>query len=155
LKIKRIWLELLQDADVEIHAETYILPLQSQYISLLFFLIYNKDKFKLNFDIYNKNTRQKYFHLLSWNFSLYQNWIYFTGIKLLNNLPQSIQNLGNNTEQFKLALRNYIHDHSLYSINNYFIGNKDWCKINIIYIFKPKLSVLMYVTYDMFCIQRY
>jgi hypothetical protein len=44
-----------------------ILPLQSQYIlSLLLLLICNKDKFKLHFDIYDMNTRQKYnFHLPS------------------------------------------------------------------------------------------
>jgi hypothetical protein len=54
-----------------------ILPLQSQYIlSLLWFVVYNKNTFKLNSNVYNLNTRQKYnLHLSSSNFSLYQKGI--------------------------------------------------------------------------------
>jgi hypothetical protein len=59
------------------------------------------------------NTRQKYnYHLPSSNLSLYQKGVYFTGIKLFNNLPQSIKNFSNDTKQFKSALKNYLHAHS-------------------------------------------
>jgi hypothetical protein len=49
-----------------------ILPLQSQYIlSLLLFVVDNKNKFKLNSNFYNMNTRHKYnYHLSSSNVSL-------------------------------------------------------------------------------------
>jgi hypothetical protein len=54
--------------------------------------------YKLNYNVYNMNTRQKYnFHLRSSNLSLYQKGVYFTGIKVVNNLPQSIKNLSNDT----------------------------------------------------------
>jgi hypothetical protein len=46
--------------------------------------------------------------------------VYFTGIKLFNNLPQSMKNLSSDTKQFKLALKNYVHAHSFYSIDEYF-----------------------------------
>jgi hypothetical protein len=51
-----------------------LLPLQSQYIlSLLLFVVDNKNKFKLNSDVYNMNTRQKCnFQVPSSNLSLYQ-----------------------------------------------------------------------------------
>jgi hypothetical protein len=73
-----------------------------------------KDKFKCNFNVYNMNTRQKYnFHLPSSNLSLYKKGVQFTGIKMFNNLPQSIKILSNDTKQFKLALKNYLHAHFL------------------------------------------
>jgi hypothetical protein len=51
--------------------------------------------------------------------------IYFTGIKVFNNLPQSIKNLSNDTKQFKSALKNYLHAHSFYSIDEYFSVNRE------------------------------
>jgi hypothetical protein len=68
-------------------------------LSLLLFVIDNKSKFKLNCNVYNMNTIQKYnFHLPSSNLSLYSKGVYFTGIKVYNNLPQSIKNLSNDTK---------------------------------------------------------
>jgi hypothetical protein len=49
--------------------------------------------------------------------------VYVTGIKVFNNLPQSIKNLSNGTKQFKLALKNYLHAHSFNSIDEYFNVN--------------------------------
>jgi hypothetical protein len=70
------------------------------------------------------NTRQKYnYHLPSSNLSLFQKEVYFTGIKMFNNLPQSIKNLSNGTKQFKSALKNYLHAHSFYSIDEYISVN--------------------------------
>jgi hypothetical protein len=79
-----------------------ILPLQSQYILSLFLLVFkDENKFLLNSNIYNMNTRQKYkYHLPSSSLSLYQKEVYFTSIKVFNNLPQSINNLSNDTKQF-------------------------------------------------------
>jgi hypothetical protein len=110
-----------------------ILPLQSQYmLSLFLFVVDNKNKFKLNYNVYNMNIRQKYnFHLPLWNLSLYQKEVYFTCIKMINILPQSIRNLSNDTKQFKSALKNYPHPHPFYSIDEYFNANRDWCKIKL------------------------
>jgi hypothetical protein len=77
------------------------------------------------------NTRQKYNYHLPSNLSLYQKGVCFTGIKVFNNLPQSIKNLSNETEQFKSASKNYLHAHSFYSIDEYLSVNRDWCKIKL------------------------
>jgi hypothetical protein len=60
-----------------------ILPLQWQYIlSLLLFVVNNKNKFQLNSDVYHINTRQKLtFHQPSYNLSLYQKGDCSSGIK--------------------------------------------------------------------------
>jgi hypothetical protein len=50
---------------------------------------------------------------------------------VFNNLPQSIKNLINDTKQFKSALKNYLHAHSFYSIDEYFNVNREWCKIKL------------------------
>jgi hypothetical protein len=57
------------------------------------------------------------FHLPSSNLSLYQKGVYFTGIKVYNSLPKSIKNLSNDTKQFKSELKNYLHAHIFYSID--------------------------------------
>jgi hypothetical protein len=78
------------------------------------------------------NTRQKYnYHLPSSNLSLYRKGVYFTGIKVFNNLPQSIKNLSNDTKQFKPVLKNYLHAHSFYCVDEYFNVNREWCKIKL------------------------
>jgi hypothetical protein len=78
------------------------------------------------------NTRQKYnYHLPSSNLSLYQKGVYFTSIKVFNDLPQSIKNLSNDTKQFKSELKNYIHAHSFYSIDEYLSVNREGCKIKL------------------------
>jgi hypothetical protein len=49
----------------------------------------------------------------------------FTGIKVFNNLQQSIKYLSNDTKQFKLALKNCLRTHSFYSIDEYFNVNRE------------------------------
>jgi hypothetical protein len=78
------------------------------------------------------NTRQKYnYHLPSSNLSLYQKGVYFTGIKVFNNLPQSIKNLSNDTKQFKSALKKCLYAYFFYSIDEYFHVNREQCKIKL------------------------
>jgi hypothetical protein len=62
------------------------MPLKSQYIlSLLLSVVNNKNKFKLDSDVYNINFRQKHnFHQPPSNLS----GVYSTGIKVFNGLPQ-------------------------------------------------------------------
>jgi hypothetical protein len=78
------------------------------------------------------NTRQKYnYHLPSSNVSQYQKGVYLTGIKVFNNLPQSIKTLSNDTKQLKSVLKNYLHANSFYSIDEYFSVNREWSKIKL------------------------
>jgi hypothetical protein len=78
------------------------------------------------------NTREKYnYHLPSSNLSLYQKGVYFTGIIVFNSLTQRIKNLSKETKQFKSALKNYLHAHSFYSIDEYINVDREWCKIKL------------------------
>jgi hypothetical protein len=71
-----------------------ILPLQSQYIlSILLFVVNNKNKFKIISDVHHINTRQKNNFYEPSNLSLYQKGVYSTGIKICNHLPSSIKNV--------------------------------------------------------------
>jgi hypothetical protein len=43
--------------------------------------------------------------------------------KSVQQFPQSIKNSSNDTKQFKSALKNYLHAHFFYSIDEYFNVN--------------------------------
>jgi hypothetical protein len=45
--------------------------------------------------------------------------------KMFNNLPQIIKNLSNDTKEFILALKNFLHANSFYSIDEYFNINRE------------------------------
>jgi len=76
-----------------------ILPLPSQYIlSLLLFVVSNKNKLKLNSGVCNTNTTQK---------------IIFTNLHqfyhCFNNLPHGIKNFSDNPKQIKSTLNYYLY----------------------------------------------
>ena len=66
-----------------------ILPLQSQYIlSLLTFVVENKNLFYVNSEKDSFNTRQNFnLRQPQVNLTLYQKGVYYSGIKVFNNLP--------------------------------------------------------------------
>jgi hypothetical protein len=66
-----------------------ILPLMSQYIfSTLMFIIKNKHQFTVNSETHNINTRQhSNLHRPAMNLTGYKQGIYYSGIKMYNNLP--------------------------------------------------------------------
>jgi len=89
-----------------------IVPLQSQYIlSLLLFIVDNKDPFQVNSEMHSINTRQNSnLHLPQANLTLYQKGAYYSGIKDFNNLPTHIRNLSCDVKRFKLELGKLLHE---------------------------------------------
>jgi len=71
-----------------------ILPLQTQYIlSLLLFVVNNKNLFHINSEVHNFNTRQNSnLHQPQANISLYQRGAYCSGIKVFKSIPSNIKN---------------------------------------------------------------
>jgi len=69
-----------------------ILPLLLQYmLSLLIFVVNNRDQFLINSEIHNINTRHSTnLHLPSANLGIYHKRVYYPGIKIFNSLPFSI-----------------------------------------------------------------
>jgi hypothetical protein len=88
-----------------------ILPLQSQYIcSLLCFVVNNMDLYQFVSDIHSRNSRQGYnlnLYQPSAHLSLYQNGVYYMGIKVFNNLPLYLKQLYINCTGFKSALKEF------------------------------------------------
>ena len=93
------------------------LPLPPQYIlPPPIFLVNNKNKFKLNSDANNTNTRQKYnFHQRSSNLQLHQKEVCSTGIKVFHSLSQCTKNISDNSGQFRSAVEDYLHAQSFQS----------------------------------------
>jgi hypothetical protein len=99
-----------------------ILPLQSQHIlSLLLFVINNRDYFTVNSGIHNINTRTKSnLHQPISNLSTYQKGTYYSGIKVFNSLPTQMKDLSHNRNKFKTALKTFLYFHSFYTLDEYF-----------------------------------
>ena len=75
-----------------------ILPLTSQYmLSLLMFVVQNKNLFLTNNDNHHLGTRQgNNLYLPQANLTIYQKGAYYSGIKTFNNLPLEIKNVAGN-----------------------------------------------------------
>jgi hypothetical protein len=58
------------------------------------------------------------------NLSYFQNSTYYVGIKTVNSLPPSVTIL-KNYAKFKAALRNYLHTHLFYSVDELFMCKDD------------------------------
>jgi hypothetical protein len=71
-----------------------ILPLSSQYIfSILFFVVNNWGCFTPNSTYHNNNnTRQRNdLHLPQLTLAVYQKVVYYSGIKIFNDLPKALK----------------------------------------------------------------
>jgi hypothetical protein len=95
-----------------------ILPLYSQYIfSVSIFVVKNSDIFKFNSAIHSINTRQGFdLHFPSNKLAKVQKGVYYSGIKIFNNLPQGIRNVLNDITKFKQALKDFLLAGSFYSL---------------------------------------
>jgi len=104
-----------------------ILSIPCQYIlSLMSFIINNQEIFQTNSSIHNMNTRNKY-HLLRPNakLSFFKKSIFYAGMKIFNILPPSVTILQNDKAKFKAALGKYLHTHSFYIVDEFFMCKDD------------------------------
>jgi len=103
-----------------------ILPLPYQHIlSLLLFMIRNKNQFLVNSEIYHTDTRQyRNFHQPFVNLTKYQKVVYYLGVKVFNMLPSYIKIESDNSKKFKLVLQKFLYENSFYSLDEYFEPKK-------------------------------
>jgi hypothetical protein len=103
-----------------------ILLLKSQYIySVLLFVSKNWKLFTTNHDAHNLQTRHRNdLYLPTSTLTLYQKGVYYTGIKLFNNLPRNIKEIVGPPKQFKIALRKYLVTHCFYDFVEYYQVNE-------------------------------
>ena len=104
-----------------------ILPVPCHYIlSLMNFIINNQEIFQTNSSIHNINTRNK--HCLQRpgpNLSCFRKSTFCTGIKIFNSSPPRVTVLKNDVAKFKAVLRKYLHIHSLYIVDKFFMCRDD------------------------------
>lgn len=95
-----------------------ILPLTSQYmLSLLLFVVQNKNLLLTNNENHNLDTRQRNnLYLPQANLTIYQRGAYYSGIKMFNNLSLEIKNVAGNQKKFKIGPKKVLHTYSFYAI---------------------------------------
>ena len=99
-----------------------ILSLMSQCIlSLMMFIIKNKNEFTVNSEIHNINARQHTnLHQPTLNLTGYQQGIYYSGGMVYNKLPPHIKQLSEDPKNFELRLVKFLYLHPFYSMEEYF-----------------------------------
>jgi hypothetical protein len=114
-----------KDSCQSLFRQLNILPLYCQYIfSISMSVVKNLDTFKSNSAIHSINTRQgPDFHFPSNKLVKLQKGVYYSGIKIFNNLPYGIKKLSSDVIKFKLALKRFLLDGSFYSLNEYYEWN--------------------------------
>ena len=76
----------------------------------------------LDSDLYAISTRQlNNFYQPMTNIATYQKGIHHMGIKIFNSLSQSIKDVSNNARKFENCLKRFLHIHSFYSVEEYFL----------------------------------
>jgi hypothetical protein len=107
-----------------------LLPLASQCIfSLALFMVNNKTLFRLNSSIHNFNTRKNSnLFQVTTHVMMFQKSPSCAGIKIGNYLPSDIKDLACDVKHFKKALKKLLHEHSFYTINEFFYTR--WFKYN-------------------------
>jgi len=53
-------------------------------------------------------------------------WLCSTGIRAVNSLPQSMENLSDNAKHFKPGLKNYLYADPFNCVEEYFNVNREW-----------------------------
>jgi hypothetical protein len=99
-----------------------IMTFFSQYIySLVLFTINNDNLFNSNNEIHSYKTRAHCnLHLPAVNLTKYSEGAFISGINVFNHLPQSIKRLATDEASFKHALKRFLHQHSFYSMQEYY-----------------------------------
>ena len=102
--------------------ELKILPLASQYIlSLLLFVVNNRNYFIPNSAYHDSNTRHKNdLHLPQATLAMYQKGVYYSGVKVFSSLPRTLKDLSSKPRKFKIALKHFLQTHSFYSLDEFF-----------------------------------
>jgi hypothetical protein len=99
-----------------------ILPFISQYIlSLMLFVVKNKNYFTLNLVNYTNSTRQlNNLYQPVTNFAIHQTGVHYIAIKIFNNLPPYIKDTSTNVRKFEICLKQFLHTHTFYTLEEYF-----------------------------------
>ena len=98
------------------------IPIYSQYIfSISIFVLKNKHLFYTNNQTHSIHTRFKTnLHPPTANLTKFQKAVYYSVIKMFNNLPHNIKDLANDILLFRNALKRFLLINSFYNSKEYF-----------------------------------
>ena len=110
----------------KLFVELKILPLTSQYIfSLLLLVVNNRNYFIPNIIYHDSNIRHRNdLHLPQPTLAMYQKGVYYSGIKVFNDLPRALNDIASKPGKFRSALKKFLQTHSFYSLDEFF--DKQW-----------------------------
>jgi hypothetical protein len=110
-----------RDSSRQLYKQLQNLTFPGQYIfSLLMFLIKYREIFPSNSDVHDRNTRyNNNLHLPTTNLKLVQKEVLHSGIKIFNQLPTSIESFSKDPKHFKIRLKSFLFEHTLYSLDEY------------------------------------
>jgi len=114
-----------RDSCQHLYQQLRILTLPSQYIfSMLVFVVKNRDLFLSNSEIHDINTHYNYkLHLPTTNLTLVQKGVLYSGSRIYNHLPLHIKILSNDLKHFKSKLKSFLIEHTLYSLEEFYLHN--------------------------------
>jgi len=112
----------MRDSCRELFKRLEILPLYSQYIfSLSMFVVKNTHLFTTNNQIHNLNMQATTnLHPPTAHLTKFQKGVYYSRIKIFNNLPREIKDLTNEPIWFWNALRRFLLIKNFYISKEYF-----------------------------------
>jgi hypothetical protein len=89
------------------------------------FIAKNIDKYIINSDVHNINTRQRFkLYYPTCKLTRVQKGVSYTGIRIFNNLPHSIKKLSQDLNKFKYSLKKFVQVGSFCSLDEYYEWKK-------------------------------
>jgi len=84
-------------------------------------MVNNKNQFWMNTEIHNINTRNNsnFYQPLS-HLAIYHKGPFYIGIEVHNSLSPEIKDLSHNIKKFKSSLGGFLHQHSFYTLEEYY-----------------------------------
>ena len=84
-------------------------------------VVKNKDLFKTNSDVHSFSTRSYYdLHIPAENLAVFQNGVWYSGIKIYNHIPPTIKQLSYDISKFKVVLKRFLYTNSFYTLEEYY-----------------------------------
>jgi hypothetical protein len=93
------------------------------------FVIKYTDFFPSNSEIHDRNTRYNHdLHFPTANLTLVQKVVLYSGVKIYNHLPTHIKSLSKDPKHFKLKLKSFLLEQSLYNLEEFYqVTSKEFC----------------------------
>ena len=115
-------------------------------LSLLLFVTNNKSYFTTNSENYSIHTmRSNELHLPQMNLAICKKRIYYSGVKIFNNLPSDIKNNSGNHKRFKRILKHFLITPSFYTSEEYYTRWYIRYMIQLWFNFKFNFSFLQFL----------